>query len=198
MFVVVRFIRPLLLKSIPYKWLVLGAVSLHLLYGIFATWGQYVVWGKSEFTKIFLSSTLPLEVPFPSLLEWMRPAFSGTHGYFAFYSFQHFFMSTVALFFITGLFVLFFKLYAQYRPALFQEGGIAIIALAFLIAGWPGAMVLVPLSFALAVFFALLTLLKPGFNNVSLPASFLIAAPFALFFAIPILTSLNLYLLLKL
>ena len=59
-------------------------------------------------------------------------------------------------------------------------------------------MVLVPLSFALAVFFALLTLLKPGFNNVSLPASFLIAAPFALFFAIPILTSLNLYLLLKL
>ena len=52
MFVVVRFIRPLLLKSIPYKWLVLGAVSLHLLYGIFATWGQYVVWGKSEFTKI--------------------------------------------------------------------------------------------------------------------------------------------------
>ncbi len=196
--VVVRFTRPFWVRSIPYSWLVLGAVSLHLLYGIFATWGQYVVWSSNEFTKVFLSSALSKEVPFPSLLEWVRPLFDGANGYFAFYSFQHFFLSTIALLFITGLFVLFFKMYAVYRPSLFGEGDIAVIALAFLIAGWPGAIVLVPLSLALAVFFAILTLLRPSFSNVSLPASFLLATPFALFFAIPILTSLNLYLLLKL
>lgn len=199
--VVIRTFRPAWIKHVSYTWLIACAISLHLIYGIFLTWGQYFVWSKSEFTKIFLSSALPKEVPFPTYLEFVRPLFSGAHGYFALYAFEHFFLGIIALFFVTGLFALFFKLYAHYRPALFQERDIAVIALAFLIAGWPGAIVLVPLSFVIAVFITSLSLLKPGFNKtkqVSLPLAFLLATPIALLFSTKILTALHLYALLKL
>lgn len=199
--VAVRFLRPLWVKYISFGRLVASAVAVHIFYDIFLTWGQYFVWSKSEFTKVFLASPLPKEVPFPTYLEFVRPLFNSAHGYFAFYAFEHFFLSSIALFVVTGLFALFFKIYAQYRPALFQKGDIAIITLAFLIAGWPGAIVLVPLSFIIAILLAVLPLLKPGFNKtnqVILPTAFLLATPIALLFSTPILTALHLYLLLKL
>lgn len=185
----------------PYQWLVVIAVILHILYGAFLTWGQYVVWQGSEFTKMFLSSPLSPEVPFPSYFGFVRPLFNGAHGYFAFYAFEHFFLSSIALFVVTGLFALFFRMYAVYRPALFQKGDIAIITLALLIAGWPGAFILVPLSFILAIALALLFLFQFDINiknKVSLPSAFLYATPLALLFATPVLTVFHLYSLLKL
>lgn len=198
--VAVRILRPAWVKNTSYRWIVIGAITLHFLYGIVVTLGQARVWATgSDITKALFSAPLSPEVPFPSYLEWVRPLFEHTHGYFAFYSFQHFFLSTIALFFITGLFALFFKIYSQYRHLNLKEGDIAIIALLFLIAGWPGVIVLVPLGFILAIFLAVFALLKPAPNNqIDLPRAFLFATPFALIFATPIFTALHLYSLLKL
>lgn len=195
--VAIRFLSPLWVKNISYRWLIGIAVSLHIAYGILATWGQYAHWSKSEFTKILLSDVLTPAVQFPFLLQWLRPIFDNTYGYFAFYSFTKFFLSSFALFFITGLFALFFKAYASYRPALFQRSDIAIIALTLLISGWPGAIVLVPLGFLLAVLIAILGLKMSSFNNIRISTSFVIVAPVAFLYSIQILTAINLWPLLK-
>lgn len=192
-------------KKISYKWLVASAIIFHLFYGFFATWGQYIVWSKSEFTKILLLSALPKEVPFPLILEWIRPLFNGNYGYFAFYAINHFFLSIFALFVVTGFFTLFFKLYCRYYPDNFKEADISIIAISFLIAGWPGVIVLVPLSFIIAIIITSLNLIPKinhldiGHSNgekidrVSLSTIFFYTAPFALLFVIPIFTFFHLY-----
>lgn len=184
---------------LSYGWLVSLAVAIHFLYGIFATWGQYVTWAKGDdVTHALLSAPLAPEVPFPSLFEWARPFFMGNHGYFAFYSFQHFFLSTIALLVVAGLFFAFLVIRARYYPINFREGDIAMIVLALLIAGWPGAVVLLPIGLLVAVIFSLGARFFYGIERVPLPPAFLAAAPVALLFAIPILTFFHLYPLLKL
>ena len=142
--VVVRTMRPAFVKNVSYKWLILGAVDIHLLYGAFLTWGQFMVWSapSNDLGNMFLASPLPSETPFPFVLEWMRPFFGGTHGYFIFYSFQHFFLSTIALLIVVGLFYFFLIARAHYRSFNFREGDIMLIVLAMLISGWPGVIVL--------------------------------------------------------
>lgn len=196
--VAVRYLRPFWVRNISYNWLVCIAVGLHALYGIFATWGQYVVWSKSEFTKVFLSSPLTKEVPFPSYLEFLRPLFDGTNGYFAFYSFQHFFLSTIALLIVVGLFLLFLVVRSRTNPINFREGDIMLIVLAMLISGWPGVIVLLPIGLVSAILLSIGARIFYGIERIPLPPAFLLAAPVALIYAIPILTALNLYPLLKL
>lgn len=196
--VVVRLTRPQILKNVSYGLLATIATGIHLLYGILATWGQYVVWGKSEFTRILLSSALSPEVPFPYLLEWMRPFFVGAHGYFAFYSFQNFFLSTVALLVITGLFYLFLITRSRYRAYNFREGDIMLIVLAMLISGWPGVVVLLPIGLISAVIFSIVARIFYGIERIPLAPTFLFSAPIALLFTVKILTALNLYPLLML
>lgn len=196
--VAVRAWRPALLKNISYGWLVCAAMNLHLLYGALATWGQYAAWGKSEFTKTFLQTPLSKEIPFPIYFEWARTFFGYPHGYFVFYSIGHFFLSTIALLIIVGLFYLFLVARARYRSLNFREGDIVLIVLAMLISGWPGVIVLLPIGFISAVLLSLGARVFYGVERTPLPPAFLLAAPIALLFAIPILTALNLYPLLKL
>ena len=82
--VLLRFVRPRLVKNISYKWLILAAVALHLFYVIFLTWGQYHIWAvASDFTRSLLSAPLPIEAPLPAILEWTRSYFTHPLGYFA-------------------------------------------------------------------------------------------------------------------
>lgn len=196
--VVVRYLRPLWVRNVSYGLLVGVAVGLHILYGVIATWGQYVAWGKSEFTKIFLSSPLTKEVPFPSYLEFFRTMFDGSNGYFAFYSFQHFFLSTIALIIVVGLFLLFIVVRSRTHPINFREGDIMLIALAMLISGWPGVIVLLPIGLASAILLSIGARVIYRIERILLPPAFLFSAPIALIYAVPILTVLNLYPLLKL
>mgnify|MGYP001571549747 FL=1 len=193
-----RTFKPSWIGNISYRGLIVVAISIHLLYGAVATWGQYIVWSKSEFTKVFLSSALSADVPFPSYLEFLRPLFDGAHGYFAFYSFQHFFLSTIALLVVTGLFYLVLVARARYRSFNFREGDIMLIVLAMLISGWPGVIVLLPIGLISAILLSLGARVLYGIERIPLPPAFLLAAPLALLFAIPILTALHLYPLLKL
>lgn len=200
--VVVRVVRSAWVKNISFNWLISIAVGLHLLWGALATWAQYIVWGMNPSFRAALTIPLDQKSPLSPLPEFSRPLFEGTHGAFAFYSFYSFFLSTLVLFSIVLLFVLFFKLHAKYRPAVLKDGDIQIIALSFLIvgsglAGWAGIVVLVPLSLLLAV---VLVLVKAGLKkgrNVSLSNAFLVATPFALVFTAPLLSFVHLWPLLK-
>ncbi|MCK9344627.1 MAG: hypothetical protein M0P64_00695 [Candidatus Pacebacteria bacterium] len=196
--VALRVLRPELLKKISYRCLITSAISIHLLYGVFATWLQYIAFSGSSVGQVLVNIALPKEVPFAWFVEWTRPMFEGAHGYFAFYAFQHFFLITVALLALVGLVTLFFSVYAKYRPALFEEGDIAIIALAFLISGWYGSLVLIPLAGVFAALYVIIRIVLKKSNKVNLPVALLLTVPVAFVFAIPILSLLSLYPLLKL
>ena len=197
--VAVRTLRPALVKNFSYGRLVVIAINLHLLYGIVATWGQYRAWATGgDITQALLVAPLSPEVPFPVYLEWARPFFEQQYGYFALYSFQNFFLSTIALFIVTGLFYFFLIARARYRALNFREGDIMLIVLAMLISGWPGVIVLLPIGLASAVLLSLGARIFYGIERIPLPPAFLFAAPFALIFAQQILTTLSLYNLLKL
>lgn len=196
--VMVRTLRPSLIKNLSYGLLVLVAASLHLLYGAVATWGQYRAWMSSDLTRLFLDMPLSSEVPFPLYLEWVRPFLENIHGYFAFYSFQNFFLSTMVLFIAVGLFFSFLILHARIQPNSFSKGDIILVVLAMLISGWPGVVVLLPIGFVCAVLISLISRIIYGIEHISLPPAFLVAAPIALLLAIPILTAFDLYPLLKL
>ena len=107
-------------------------------------------------------------------------------------------MITIALLIIVGLFLLFLVVRARTHPINFREGDISMIVLAMLIAGWPGVIVLLPIGFVCAVLLSLVARVVYGVERTPLPPAFLLAAPFALLFAQPILTTLHLYNLLKL
>lgn len=196
--VAMRHFRIAWFRIISYWWLIVVAVLTHLIYGTVATILQYIVWSKTEFTRVFLTSPLAPEVPLHSLLEWARPFFGGTHGYFAFHSLQVFFLSALALFLITALFVIFFKIYSIYRPHVISREDVAVIALSFLIAGYMGAILLVPLAFIVAFILAIVNASFKNVNQVSLATSFLIVSPFVFLFAVPVLKYLNLYTIIKL
>ena len=197
--VLARVLRPALFRKATYGVLIGVAVLLHFLYGAFATWGQYVRWAEGgDITRSLLSSPLSSDVPFPFFLEWVRPLFEGEYGYFLHYAFTHFFLNIFALLVVVGLFILFLSIRAYYRPINFSEGDIAIVVIALLIAGWPGIIVLLPLGLLVAVIFSIFARIFYGIERITLPPAFLFASPVALLTSISILTSLNLYLLLKL
>ena len=197
--VVVRALRPIWVKNVSYKLLIGVAIGLYLLYGTVATFGQYRAWAtSSDISRALLVAPLTPEVPFSAYLEWARPLFELTHGYFAFYSFQHFFLSAIALFIVVGLFLLFLIVRSRTHPINFREGDIMLIVLAMLISGWPGVIVLLPIGLVSAILLSVGARVFYGIERIPLPPAFLLAAPVALIYAVPILTALNLYPLLKL
>lgn len=196
--VLVRFMRPRWVKNISYKWLMLGAVVLHIFYAVFVTWGQYHVWATgSDFTRILLASPLPLEAPLPVFLEYARSYFAGPLGYFAYYAFGRFFLNLIVLFFITGIFYAILK-FGNLRRKSFGSDGPELLCVLLLIVGWPGIVVLIPLGFLIAIFFSIMALLFFKKKQVSLLPAFLIATPLVLIGGKMILEILHLYALLSL
>lgn len=193
-----RYFKVSIFARVSWRWLVAITVVLHLGYAAFLTWGQYVVWENNEFTKIFLAEPLSPDAPLPIIFEWTRPYFERPLGYFAFYSFGRFFSGIIALFVMTGMLVAFLKIRARYRPINFAENDISAIALAVLIAGWPGVIALIPLGFLCAIFISLGARILYGIERIYLPPAFLIVAPIALTWGASILEFFNLYALLKL
>ncbi|HAT68619.1 MAG: hypothetical protein A2481_00225 [Candidatus Yonathbacteria bacterium RIFOXYC2_FULL_47_9] len=195
--VLVRFLRPYWVKNISYKQLILVAAVLHLLYATFITWGQYYIWStSSDFTRALLAAPLPIEAPLPVMLEWIRPYFGGTLGYFTYYAFGRFFLSVIILFVVTGIFYAIFKFWHARRNNFGIEGP-ELLCVLMLIAGWPGVVVLGPLGFAVAILFSVSALVLLKKTQTSLLPAFLVVTPIALIAAKPILDFLHLYALLK-
>lgn len=197
--VIARAFKPSWTGNISYQRLVAVAVGIHLLYGAVATFGQYRAWATAnDITRALFSAPLSAEVPLPAYLEWSRFLFEYPHGYFVFYSFGHFFLSTIALLIIVGLFLLFLVVRSRTHPINFREGDISMIVLAMLIAGWPGVLVLLPIGFVFAVVWSGIARFRYGIRRTPLSPAFLLAAPVALLFANTILSAINLATLLKL
>lgn len=194
--VLMRFMRPRWVKNVSYKWLVLGAIVLHLFYGAFVTWGQYHVWSaESDLSRVFLSAPLAAEAPLPNVLEWMRGYFDHPLGYFAYYAFGRFFLNILILFAVSGFLYAIFKVWNNYRGFLGEHGPELLFVL-MLISGWPGVLVLVFLGFILALVSFALPVISIR-NPLSLEQAFLIATPFALIFARPLLLHFHLLALLS-
>lgn len=184
--VLIRFLRPFWVKNISYKWLILGAVALHIFYAIFVTWGQYYVWAiGSDFTRALLASPLSTEAPLPNIFEWARAYLDGSLGYFTYYAFGRFFFKIILLFGVAGLFYAVFKLWNNYRKSL-GEHGPELILILLLIAGWPGVFILIPLGLSIAAL-SFGVLYGTAGRRVHIEPSFLIATPLALLFARPLL-----------
>lgn len=173
-------------KNISYWWVVGVVVALHLFYGAFITWGQYYVWANGNtFTQSLISAPLPTEAPLPSILEWSRPSFEQPLGYFAYYVFGRVWLNIIILFVLSGFFYSIFKVWSIYRGG-FLPNGPEIILATLLLAGYPGILVLVPLSFIAS--FTLFGILY--FKNrtmdiqpMYIEPSFILVAPVALFFS---------------
>lgn len=195
--VLVRFIRPLWVKNISYKWFIVGAVVFHIFYAIFVTWGQYHIWAiSSDFTRALLSAPLPVEAPLPAIFEWARPYFSHSLGYFAYYAFGRFFFNIIVLFTVAGIFYVIFKI-LHLRQNNNEVQLPELLCVLLLIVGWPGIAVLVPLGFVVAIIFSIGALIFFRKNQTTLAPAFIVATPITLLGSTTILTLLHLYPLLK-
>ena len=107
-------------------------------------------------------------------------------------------MLVILQLFLEQFFVFLLKLRARYRPTNFAENDILAIAVAVLVSGWPGVVLLIPFGFLCAIVVSIFARVRYGIERVYLPPAFLIASPFALAFSVPILKYIHLYTLLKL
>ena len=196
---VARYFKVSVFARASWGWLIAFTIAFHFGYAGLLTWGQYHVWAApgNDFGKSLLSSPLPTETPLPVLLEWVRPYLARPLGYFAFDVFMRFFLNIVILLCLAGLFALLLKLRARYRPINFAESDISAIVLAVLVSGWPGVIVLIPLGFLCAILISIGMRVFRGVERIYLPPAFLLVAPIAITWGIPILNYFHLYSLLK-
>lgn len=192
-----RYFEIRIFKRLSWGWLVSISIAIHIIYSILISWGQYILWSQTEATKIFIMSPLPNKTPLLWWTEIFRPYFELPHGYFIFYSLNHFFLSVIVLFFATVAFYILLLLWSKYNSYNFRKYDILIVVLTLLIAGWLGLIVLIPISFIILIIcsFVKNKSFKEKYFHIPLP--FLVAVPFVLVLTVPLLKILNLYTLLK-
>jgi hypothetical protein len=180
--VAIRFFRPVWVKNISYIKLFFIVLGLNLFYVLFISWGQYYVWSTaSDVSRAILNSPLPSQVPFSSYLEWMRPLFMGTHGYFLFYIFGRFWLNLFIALITSGVLYLIFRVWQNYKSSFLEEGPLVLLIL-MLISGYPSNLVMVPIGFILSVIVLIISYFR-GVKNVVVEPFFIFATFFTLFFA---------------
>jgi len=186
--VAIRYFRPAWpVRALSSHWLIAIAIGLHLFYGLFVSWGQYYVWATSgDFTRIFINSPLPAEVPFWS---WARPIFSNHLGYFLHYVLGRFWLNIFVLFLFSISLYFLFKIWRFYRGGFLAEGPELLLIL-MLISGWPGVLVSVSLGFILSIISLGFFYFK-GKRVVNIEPIFIFATFFSLLFARSILNVLQ-------
>lgn len=191
--VALRFVRPSWVKNIPFRALIVLAFSLHILYGVFISWGQYHVWAmpENEMGKLFLSAPLAPEGLLPSMLEWTRPFFAHPLGYFAYYVLGRFWINIGILFLVTGLFYGLFKFWNSRRGNFTPEGPELLFVL-MLISGWPGVLFMLLIGFIIALCSIVISRAMGKPRTIVEPA-FLAASFVALEFTLPVLDHFHLY-----
>ena len=193
-----RYFNISIFARVSYKYLTLFVIVLRIVYDSLLSYGQYITWQSNPFTKIFLSTPLTKDVPLLFGTEWLRPYLDHKLGYFFFYVYQHFFLASIITFVTVLVIAGLLKLWAYYKPTDFKNGDIVVIALTFLIVGYPGIVILLPLGFLILILLQIVTKFFFKDKIVYLPMAFLLAVPVVLFFSAEILKFFNLYVLLQL
>lgn len=192
-----RYFKVSFFKKISWGWLVAIAIILNVVYPVLLSWGQYIVWTYTQVTRVFLVAPLASHVPLSWFADDLRPYLEQPHGYFAFYIFNHFFLSVIVLLSATAFLSALVLLWSKYSPLNFKKGDILAVTLTFLLAGWPGIIILIPVAFATLILLSLINEIRMKENNVSLSFVFLVTVPFIILLAVPILKILNWYIIFK-
>lgn len=146
--VAIRFFRPAWVKNISFFKLILIALGLNILYGLFVTWGQYYVWANgNEVTKALINSPLPKEAP---LFSYLRPLFENHFGYFLYYILGRIWLNILISFLISCVLYFLFRIWKFYRGG-FLEQGPEILLILMLIVGFPGVLFLIPIGFIFSI-----------------------------------------------
>ena len=135
--------------------LVLGVISVRLLYGLVRVIGQYYIWSQSDLAKLFLTAKLP---------AWFFDGWPGKvffflnnpRGYFFYYSFNHFFLNTFITVIMALIWYGFLRLLKRHQERFFEEGEVQLGFLLALIVGWPGFVLFIPLLFISVVVLSLI------------------------------------------
>ncbi len=194
---ILRYFEVSIIKKISLGWFVAAALLLHILYDSLITIGQYIVWSHTKITSVFLTASLPEQVPLAWWMEWLRPWLEQVHGFFVFYAFNHFFLSTTILFLVVLILTLLLVLWSKLSPANFRKGDIAFVVTALLIAGWPKLILLLPSALVLLVACSFVRNRTFKEKHFHIPLPFLFTLPVILLFGEWLLKFFNLYTLLK-
>lgn len=142
------------------RWVLLLPLGWQVFYPATLTVLQWYTWSHNSFTSLLLTLPLSKEVPFPSWIEFIRPLFEHSGGYFAFYSFGRFWIPAIlsVLAALTWWGVL--RLTRVVKLTVFSEEDITLALGAALVVGWPRIIVFVPLFVVCTLFFMLFHKMK--------------------------------------
>jgi hypothetical protein len=180
-------------KKVSWQMLCGIAIAIHFLYAALLTWSQYFVWSHTEVTKVLTTIPLPEVVPMFFFLEWLHPLFEASRGYFMFYAFNHFFLSTFLLMFVVGGIALLLFLLKKVLPTSFRKNDTLLVLFCCIAAGWPNIFVVIPLAFFFLVGEVVVRNFYMNEKHAYLPGAFLTALVVVFFFGTTLLQYLNLY-----
>lgn len=157
------------------------AAAFRIIYAVFLTIGQYVFWGGSPETKIFLQQGIDESGPLGALVK-IFPFLGGELGYFAFYAFMHFWLGAFVAILCALLFWWFLKMLHKYRERFFEDGEKELGATLALLAGWPNFILFIVIAFVCVLLISLTrgVVYKEPYTTLGLP--FLIATLMLLLF----------------
>lgn len=162
-------------KKVTLKKFLFTTVILYILYGVFLTVLQYIVWKGNPTTTQFLTLGLSKEVPLGHL-HFLQSLLAKPHGYFTFYVYMKFFFKIEILFIITFIISSLAVLWHKFKPTHVAKRDVLVIAMALLLAGWPSVLYVVPIVLSILIIGTIFTqLFKPNIT-ISISTVFLITS----------------------
>ncbi|MDO8572279.1 MAG: hypothetical protein Q7S11_00745 [bacterium] len=145
-------------------------------YSLLLTFGQHAVWQNgTELTKFLVTAPVSTAVPFPSAIEFTRPFFNHSGGYFMFYVLGRFWLRVGILLLVSFAFYAFLRLLRNYRGHFFAEGEMELGLLCALLSGWPGVLVFIPGALFYTVIMSMYRLKVLKESRTTLGISFLLS-----------------------
>ncbi len=185
-----------------YNRIAISSALFKIVYAIFLMIAQYYVWSSSQFTKIFVSSSLKQIISSiaglkENICSTLLPAkvLVGNHGFFLFYSCGRFWIDVLISISAASIFYLFLVFLKKYRERFFETGEVELGFVLALIAGWPNVTLFIPLAFVFVVLVSIFrrVFLKEFYTTLGWP--FILAASVVLLFGDKLINILRLGLL---
>lgn len=174
-----------------YSVLIRSAIVFRIVYAALLTFLQYRVWATmGEVGKLFLNTSAHSinPGPFMGMLSWV---FDGKLGYFLYYSYGRFWLSTILSIGIAWIFSRVLIALRNYNGRFFEEGEIELGFLMALVVGWPYFVIFIPLvGICVALFASVRTgIMRETYTTLGLP--FIIAAAVCLLWGAKLLALVN-------
>lgn len=164
-------------------WAVLG---FRVLYASAQTLTQYLVWRSDPFTRVFLEQGISESSPIAESIRFF-PFFFSKMGYFLFYAYARFWLNVFIVLACVGAFWLFLRALKRWKERFFEDGEIALGALAVAIVGWPHFLVFLPVVLLSVVLVSVFKLVFRKEAYTTLGAPFLLAILLTFLFGTQIL-----------